>query len=1015
MKATLGEWQEVFALLDTALELPPGERAAWLQRLSGSSADLKTQLERLLAQNARLETGDFLAAPLAIDARVAQLAQTSRDMASPLDVGTRVGPYRLERELGFGGMGRVWLAQRVDGQLSRRVALKLPFAGPFQRELMIRFERERDILAALTHPNIARLYDAGITESGQAYLALEYVEGMPVTAFCSAKAQAVVARLRLFCQVLQAVKYAHASLVIHRDLKPSNILVTDDGDVRLLDFGIAKMMIAGEAKETLLTEFAGRALTPEYASPEQIAGAPLNTASDVYSLGVVLYELLTGERPYRLPRESRAALEEAVLSADPVRPSLALRDAQRAALAGLTVARTRRALTGDLDTIILKALKKKPAERYATVDAFLQDIERHQRGEPVLARPDSALYRSGRFVRRHRFAVGGAFAAATVLIAATYISVRQAQVARDQATRAQRESRHAQAVQEFLLDIFRTNTHLQSDPVKARQTTARDMLDIGAARVDQKLHDVPDAEAEVLLTLGDMYTQMGLDGQASKLRLLRIDALKRARGSLDREIADALLDYEVDMSAARDRAQSLPALEEAGRILDSTRDYTSTTRAGYWMEYGRYARYTDPEKMRQYEDRAVELLERLYPDRWIFVLALAMAGQARFELGAYPEAQVLFQRALDRVHRREPGASAWEISPLGELAVTQAAVLDIENAERNFRASLALTRKLNGPSHHQTLESESRFGAFLHATSRRAEGLGLLEAAATELDRDPDKAGSATAALIHGLYGRALFDEGRLEAAGSLLAAGTRETLQLYAQSTLLAEGLLSQGELFTATGRLAEAHRALDEALAIRNAVGASAQNPLLINPYLLARARLALAEGEAQTAIDGVGKLHKSKGSSSPPLDVDDVEARLALAEADILQSRFTEAQEQARAALLAVQGSPLRAYFQPLEATASLVLGVVLRRAGDARAARPQLESALQLREASEDRTSPRVAQAQAALAECMLDLGDREAARRLLHQARAILSAHPDLGSQFRQSDHALAVRMSANPS
>jgi eukaryotic-like serine/threonine-protein kinase len=1010
MKATLGEWQEVFSLLDTALDLPPVERAAWLQGLSGSSAAMKTRLENLLAQNARLETGDFLAMPPAFDVGAAQLFLESTEVAAPLDVGTRVGAYRLERELGFGGMGRVWLARRVDGQLDRQVALKLPFAGPFQRELMIRFARERDILAALTHPNIARLYDAGITENGQAYLALEYVEGVPVTTYCSSRTLPVGARLDLFRQVLQAVKYAHASLVIHRDLKPSNILVTDDGNVRLLDFGIAKLMIAGEAKETLLTEFAGRALTPEYASPEQIAGSPLNTASDVYSLGVVLYELLTGERPYRLTRESRAALEDAVLAADPVRPSQALRDPTCAAAAGLAVAKTRRALTGDLDTIILKALKKKPAERYATVDAFLQDIERHQLGEPVLARPDSALYRCGRFVRRHRYGMGSAFGAAAILIAGTFISVRQAHVARDEATRAQRESRHAQAVQEFLVNIFRTNTHLQADPIKARQTTARDMLDVGAARVDETLHDVPDAEAEVLMTLGDMYTQMGLDGQASKLRLLRIDALKRARGTFDPEVAEALLDYAEDVSTTRDRMQSMPAVREAERILDAAHDHTSEIRAELWMEYGRFYRYTDPEKMRRYEDTAVQLLENGMRDTWTYVLALAMAAQARFERGAYAEAEILFHRSIDQVHRREPGESAWEISPFAQLAATQAARLNIAEAERNFRASLAVTDKLNGQSHFETLQSGARLGAFLHATSRRAEGLKFLEAAVGELDRDPDQQGSATAALVRGLYGRVLLEDGRFEAAEPYIATATGDTLLVYPQSSLLADDLLSQAELFTALGRFADADRILKDALAIRSQVGGSADVPARVNPFLLARARLALAEGDAATAMDWVRQLHKAVASEPPPLDLDDVAARLVLSSAYMAQNRLIDAQQQARGALLALQQSPLRSYFGPIEAAALLALGGALQRAGDARSALPLLESALKLYQAAEHGASPRSALAQAALAECLFDLGERERARRLFRQARAIVGAHPALGSQYRQPVRDLAVRL-----
>ena len=1010
MRFDLSQWPAISSLLDEALDLPARDRAIWLQRLSEEHHSLEPALRELLSRQDLVETGTFLKPLNRAGGDLAGAAQHGE-----FREGAIVGAYRLVRELGRGGMGAVWLAERTDGLLKRLVALKLPIMSLQHKSLAERFARERDILAALTHPHIARLYDAGITETGQPYLALEYVEGSPLTAYCDARRLSVAERLRLFSQVLGAVQYAHANLVIHRDLKPSNILVSDAGEVHLLDFGIAKLMTEGEARETELTQIGGRTLTPDYASPEQIMGAPLNTASDVYSLGVLLYELLTGERPYRLKRDSRAVLEEAILAADPVRPSQSIRDEQKAGARVLTAARLRRALAGDLDTIVLKALKKKPAERYATADAFMQDVQRYQAGEPVLAQPDRALYRLGKFVTRNRLAVGGASAVALVLIAATLVSLWQARIAREQATLAQREAKRAQAVQAFLLDIFRTNTHLQQDPIKARQATARDLLDIGAKRVGESLKDVPDAQAEVLLTLGDMYTQMGLNDRASELRLQRIDALKKAHGPLDPSVAEALLDYVVDIASSSDRGKSLPALEEAKRILDAAGDASSETRAGLWMEFARYYRYTSPEKMRAYADDAVRLLESKYRDTWTYPLALDIAARARFELGEYEASEALYRKSLTEVHRREPGTSAWEIAPLAQLAGTQAALVKVGEAEQNFRASLAASRKLNGDSHNETLQSGTRLGAFLHATSRREEGRRLMENALSEIARDKAKQGAAVVAVVNGFYGQSLLAEGRIDKAEKYLALDVDDARALYPQSSPLAKGLLRQGELYTALGRYDEARRALAEALAIWRQVGGGATDPAMENPYIIDQALLALAQGDAKAAIDLAGRVRNSANAARLPLLLDVAAARVVQANAYLRQNRLADAVNSARAALDEVQRSSVRNYFQTVEANAALALGEALRRSGDPKAARPYFERALKLREANDDAQSPWLAQTKIALAECLVDLGERDTARIFFNQASATQATHKELGEHFTKPLRELATRFGSHRS
>ena len=1015
MRVDLNQWPAISRLLDDALDLPDSEREPWLARLGDEYASLTPTLRDLLGRRAVIETGDFLK-PLeriASDVLTGTVqGGTAAGVIDTLREGVIVGAYRLLRELGCGGMGAVWLAERTDGLIKRPVALKLPIISLHRKALAERFARERDILAALTHPHIARLYDAGITPTGQPYLALEYVEGEPLTAFCNTRRLAIGARLRLFLQVLGAVQYAHANLVIHRDLKPSNILVTGDGEIHLLDFGIAKLMTEGEARETELTQLGGRALTPDYASPEQITGAPLNTASDVYSLGVLLYELLTGERPYELKRNSRAAMEEAILGADSQRPSQTIGDSAKAGERSLTVKKLRKALAGDLDTIVLKALKKTPAERYATADAFTQDVERYLAGEPVLAQADSALYWLRKFVARNKLAVGSALGIALVLIAATLASLWQARIAREQATLAQNEARRAQAVQGFLLDIFRTNTHLQADPQKARQTTARDLLDIGAQRVGESLKNVPEAQAEVLVTLGDMYTQMGLDTQASALRLQRIEALKTAYGALDPRVAEALLDYVEDIASTRERGKSLAALNEAKTILDAAGDFSSRIRAGLWMEFARYNRYTAPEKMRSYADKAVGLLraQARNQDDWILVLAMQLAARSRFELGDYEASETLYREQLALVHKREPGMSAWEIAPLAQLAGAQAALLKVGEAEQNFRASLAASRKLNGDSHNETLQSGTRLGAFLHATSRREEGRHLIESALAELERDKSKQGSAVVAVVNGFYGQMLLVDGRLEAAEKFLALDVEDARSLYPESEPLAKGLRRQGALFTALGRYNDAEKVLVEALTMWRHVGGTATDPAMENPYLIEVARLALAQGDASSAIETLGRVRAPLNAPRLPLLVDPTSAQIELARAYLQENRVAESSVAAQAALEQIQRSPVRDYFQTLEADASLALGMALQQSGDAKAALVHLERALQLREAGDDPNSPRLAEAKIALAGCLMDRGEREPVKKLLAQAKAIHAAHKDLGEQFKKPLRELAARL-----
>ncbi len=617
------KWSIVNRLLDEALDLPAAEREAWLDGLTADYAPVRPVLRRLLARTQHVLSGGFL------EESAAPAAWLSRP--EPGDV---VGPWRLIHELGEGGMAWVWLAERCDGLLGRPVALKLPRAGWRQEALSERISREREILAGLDHPNIARLLDAGITTDGQPYLALEYVEGRHVDIYCREEKLPLASRLRLFEQIAGAAAHAHTKLVVHRDLKPSNILVTADGQVRLLDFGIAKLLDAGETRETELTQWSGRALTVEYASPEQIAGRPLTVASDVYSLGVVLYELVTGTRPYRLKRDSRAELEEAIAEAEPQAPSDAVEDKVMA-----------RPLHGDLDTIILKALKKNPAARYATADAFLEDIRRYTENRPVLAQPDSAWYRLSKFVHRNRLAVMAGLAIAVMLIAGTATVAWQAHV-------AFAEKRRAEETKAFVLSVL-LNAHSYW---AGKALSAQEVLKQAQARIDQ----LPDAETrtELLNIIGaSLLSLQDTDGAESAIGRALHEGKALGRGHPQTLRAMMLqtwiLLFRGHTDAARRTAEeTLQSMRDSGRAIPEDLAAAHRVRSEVALFEG------DGVKAEEAALNASQFAEaRLGPRHNQSVLALVNLGLA-YRLEGRPEQALeterrAYRRALEAYSGRE--------------------------------------------------------------------------------------------------------------------------------------------------------------------------------------------------------------------------------------------------------------------------------------------------------------------------------------------------------------------------
>ena len=443
--------ERIEALFGEALERAPDERAAFLEQAT-DDADLREQVRDLLA-------GED-AARSYFDGVHDRVAATADDALDGSHIAQRFGPYRTMRLLGRGGMGSVYEAERVDGQFEQRVALKLIRRGMETEGAVSRFIAERQILAKLSHPSIARLLDGGVTDDGRPYFVMELVDGLPLHRYCAKQRLPLEQRLELFVAIAEAVDYAHRNLVVHRDLKPSNVLVTSTGAAKLVDFGIAKPL---QDEDVGLTHTGARAMTPDYAAPEQITGDPITTATDVYGLGLILYELLTARRPYEGRTRTSAELEKAILRDDPVRPSAAvLQDLRRRGSESIadelrtTPARLSRRLAGDLDVICATALRKEPERRYASARALAEDVRRHVQGEPVSAQPDTVPYRMGKFVRRHRFGVAVAGLIAALIVGFGVSLAREYE-------RTARERDKAERVSQLLIELL-----VEADPTRHR-------------------------------------------------------------------------------------------------------------------------------------------------------------------------------------------------------------------------------------------------------------------------------------------------------------------------------------------------------------------------------------------------------------------------------------------------------------------------------------------------------------------------------------------------------------------
>jgi serine/threonine protein kinase/tetratricopeptide (TPR) repeat protein len=653
-------WRVLSPYIDEALDVVPDDRPAWLAALAARDSALAADLHAILARHQAVHDSRFL-----------ERAVLDPGTPVPSLAGQIVGAYRLLSLIGQGGTGSVWLAERCDGRFDGHAAVKLLNISLVGRAGEERFSREGTILARLRHPHIAHLIDAGVSPTGQPYLVLEHVDGLSIDRYCDDRALGIEARLRLFLDVLDAVALAHANLIVHRDIKPANVLVSTAGQVKLLDFGIAKLIErdagwGAEGAAGALTREGGAALTPEYAAPEQLTGGAVTTASDVYALGVSLYVLLTGQHPAGSGISSPAALVRTIVDAEPRHLSDAVVSeavahevtAGHAGRCGTTPARLRRTLRGDLDTIVAKALKKDPAERYPSVTALADDIRRVLRHEPISARPDTLRYRSARFVRRH---VGGvATSAAVLLLVGVLTAVHTSRLATER-DRAQREAAKAVKVSQLLMGLL-TSADPYSVQWRSREPTVRGLLDAGAEQVQKELAGQPELQAELLATMGQTYRRLGLYDKAQHLLELALASGQTAFGPEHLRVADTL-DY-------------------LGVVLADKGDYAAAGR-----------------RLEQALGMRRKLLGAQHAD---VAVTLSELGRVYQDQGFNQRAEPLHREALE-IRRRVLGEDHKETAvSLSDLASVLRLNGDLAGAETLLRQSLATNRKTRGDDHPNT-------------------------------------------------------------------------------------------------------------------------------------------------------------------------------------------------------------------------------------------------------------------------------------------------------------------------
>jgi serine/threonine-protein kinase len=745
-------WRRVDRLFAAALELVDEAREAFLERACDGDPGLRQEVDRLLVAERR--SAGFLSAPLG---RVLPLGAEGEE-------GRRLGPYRLGGVLGAGGSATVYEGVRDDDQFRRRVAVKLLAPERFDPEPMARFRVERQILAQLEHPNIACLYDSGTTDGGRPFLVMELVEGLPIDDYADRHRLDVDERLELFRTVCSAVAYAHRNLLVHRDLKPENILVSANGVPKLLDFGIAKPLdptrFAADVRSTLTGL---RPMTLAWASPEQIQGRPITTASDVYSLGLLLYRLLTGSPAHDLTGLSTGEAERVILESEPARPSEAVlraMDPSVAAARRTTPRALAHRLRGDLDTIARVALAQEPARRYASVDRLSEDLERHRAELPVRARPPALGYRAGKFVRRHR--IGVAFTTVAAVLIASLLGVLGLQAARLEREREALESQRATAARErdkaeealaFLVGLFDTADPTGAEPADPG-ITAREILDNGAQKITRELADRPEVRATLLDAIGVVYMNLGLYDQAAPLLEEEVAVLRDSPGTEDLDLARSL-DHLAELEHFRGRFDSAErryreALALRLQVLPNDDPDLADTFNNLGTSLERLGRFDEAVRCHR---EALAIRMRAYgPAHFSVAQSLHNLGNTLHKAGRLAESERAFRQALAMLERLMGPDHLYVSYPAGELGALLRESGRLDEAEALLERAYRIRREVLPAEHPNLAASEGNLGVCLTALGRYGEAEELLLASyrtvSSRDDLPPDRLPQALDRLI---------------------------------------------------------------------------------------------------------------------------------------------------------------------------------------------------------------------------------------------------------------------------
>jgi len=896
--STLGpdQWQVLSPYLDEALALSEDERTVWLSSLAGQNPGVAAHLvalldeHRVLAQEGFLEEGRF------------GLPNTS-GMA-----GQTLGPYTLLSQIGQGGMGSVWLAERSDGRFERRVAAKflnLALMGKAGEE---RFKREGSIVGRLAHEHIAELVDAGVSAAGQPYLVLEYVEGDHIDRYCDQRTLDVEARVRLFLDMLGAVAHAHANLIVHRDLKPSNVLVRNDGQVKLLDFGIAKLL-EGEGQEgaaTLLTVEGGRAMTPEYAAPEQVTGAAVTTATDVYALGVLLYVVLTGQHPAGRGLRSTADLVKAIVDTEPTRPSDVVAATKENAEESTTNAARRtttpeklsRLLRGDLDTIVAKALKKNPQERYVSVTALADDLRRYLGHEPISARPDTFAYRSAKFMRRNRTVVALAALTTVAIVAGIVGTLMQARTARIQRDFAFRQLSRAEAIND--LDNF-----LLTDAAPSGKPFTVDELLGRAEHLVQRQHDLSDVNhIQLLISIGQKF--MGREQDASARRVLEeaYQLSRRVTEPSTRAQASCALGYAIS-NADPKRAEAfiqeglrgLP--DEPQFVLD--RIFCFARGSDVARDAGRSSEAVTRAWAAQQLVEKSPLRSDALESHTLMDLAESyrVAGQLR-------EASATFERASIQLAAlgRDDTEQAGTLFNNWALTLYQSGRM--LEAERIYRRAIDISRADNSVERVQPRELNN-YAAVLRELSRLPEAADFAERAYAKAEEAGDTVSSNQCLLLRARIYRDQRDLARSDAMLAQVEPRLRRALPVghYAFASLASDQSLNA----LAKGDVPGAVRLADQAVAIAEAsIKAGGEGAVLLRMLLTRRSTIELAADRPDdAAADAARALSLLQAAAEPGTFSSTMgRAYLALASALDARGKHDEARSAARSAVEQLQNA-------------------------------------------------------------------------------------------------------------